>query len=91
MFTLQGLPEAPVDLTETDTLKQTQLAAWFRHRSNNKKIKTGVSTMSRLGKLFLFASNRQSERALAVFVSDCRKGFVPSGNQFGAVSRNADF
>lgn len=37
MFTLQGLPEAPVDLTETDTLKQTQLAAWFRHRSNNKK------------------------------------------------------
>lgn len=47
--------------------------------------------MSRLGKLFLFASNRQSERALAVFVSDCRKGFVPSGNQFGAVSRNADF
>lgn len=37
MFTLQGLPEAPVDLTETDTLKQTQLAAWFRYCSNNKK------------------------------------------------------
>ena len=44
--------------------------------------------MSRLGKLFY--SHRIGSQN-EVFVSDCRKGFVPSGNQFGAVSRNADF
>ncbi|CCZ17748.1 unknown [Sutterella wadsworthensis CAG:135] len=54
--------------------------------------------MSRLGKLFyshrIGSQNEHWRGFFFVFgkgVSDCRKGFVPSGNQFGAVSRNADF